>query len=241
MKTDLSKKTTRLNKRMKDLELCGRREADILIDQKRVLVNGKIAKIGQQVADTDLIKIIGKRENYKYILFNKPKNVVSHSPQYGEEEVKNFIPNFEKDKLAIVGRLDKHSEGLMLLTNDKRVIDKVLSPEYYHEKEYIVEVQEKLSSNIVALFKKGFTVRNRFKAKSAEVIINSPFSLNITLTEGKKHQIRLMMNELHYTVGRLKRIRIMSLKLGKIKEGQMKELNKKEIAEFLQSLNLKEI
>jgi 23S rRNA pseudouridine2604 synthase len=238
MKTDTNK-TIRLNKRMKDLELSGRREADVLIEQKRVLVNGRIAKLGEQVKETDLIKIIGKREDYKYILFNKPKNVVSHSPQYGEDEVKNFIPDFEKNNIAIVGRLDKHSEGLMLLTNDKRVIDKVLSPEYYHEKEYIVEVQEKLSSNIVALFKKGFTVRNRFKAKPAQVIINSAFSLNIILTEGKKHQIRLMMNELHYTVGKLKRIRIMNLKLGKLKEGQMRELNKKEIAEFLQSLDLK--
>lgn len=226
---------------MKDLELCGRREADLLIEQKRVLINGKIAKLGDQVTETDIIKIIGKRENYKYLLFYKPKNVVSHSPQYGEQEVKNLIPNFEKDNMAIVGRLDKHSEGLMLLTNDKRVIDKVLKPENEHEKEYLVEVQEKLSSNIVALFKKGFTVRNRFVAKPATAIINSAFSLNIILKEGKKHQIRLMLNELHYTVSKLKRIRIMNLKLGKLQPGSYRELNKKEIAEFLQSLNLKEI
>ncbi len=233
--------TTRLNKRMKDLQLSGRREADELIENKRVLVNGKIAKLGQQVTETDLIKIIGKRENYKYILFYKPKDVVSHSPQYREEEVKNFFPDFENDKLAIVGRLDKHSEGLMLLTNDKRVIEKVLSPEYEHEKEYAIDVQEKISSNIIPLFAKGFTVRNRFVAKPAVVTINSPFSLNIILKEGKKHQIRLMLNELHYTVFNLKRIRIMTLKIGRLRPGSSKELNKKEIAEFLQSLNLKEI
>lgn len=226
---------------MKDLGLSGRREADTLIEKNRVLVNGKIAKIGQQVTENDIIKIVGIRDKYKYIIFNKPKNVVSHTPQYGEEEVKDYIENFTEDKLAIVGRLDKHSEGLMLLTNDKRVIEKVLSPEYEHEKEYVVETHEKISSNIVSLFAKGFTVRNRFVARPAEVTINNNFSLNIILTEGKKHQIRLMMNELHYTVGKLKRVRIMNIKLGKLQPGEYRDLTAQEIKKFLENVNLKEI
>jgi 23S rRNA pseudouridine2604 synthase len=229
----------RINKRIKDLGLASRREADALIERGLVLVNGKIATLGESVTEDDVIEI--KQDKFyqkKYIAFYKPRGVVSHSPQYGEKEIKDFFPDFKKDGLVIIGRLDKHSEGLMLLTNDKRLVERILDPRYDHEKEYIVNVQEKLSSNIERLFAKGFQVRGRFHAKPAQVEILDPYTFSITLTEGKKHQIRLMTNELHYTVSNLLRVRVMNIKLGNLKPGKSRELKQQEIKKLLSSSGL---
>lgn len=229
----------RINKRIKDLGLASRREADELIEKGLVLVNGVKAVLGQTVTEEDVIEVKQDRFSKKqYIAFYKPKGVVSHTPQYGEREVRDFFPDFEKDGLVIIGRLDKHSEGLMLLSNDKRLVEKILDPEYEHEKEYIVSVQEKLSSNIERLFSKGFEVRNRFMARPAQVEILDPYTFSITLTEGKKHQIRLMTNELHYTVSNLLRVRIMNVKLGILRPGKSRDLKDSEVKRLIESLNL---
>ncbi len=229
----------RINKRIKDLGLASRREADALIERGLVLINDKIAALGENVTEEDKIEIKqDKSSQKKYIAFYKPRGVVSHSPQYGEKEIKDFFPDFQKDGLVIIGRLDKHSEGLMLLTNDKRLVERILDPRYDHEKEYIVNVQEKLSSNIERLFAKGFQVRGRFQAKPAQVEILDPYTFSITLTEGKKHQIRLMTNELHYTVSNLLRVRVMNVKLGNLKPGKSRELKQQEVKKLLNSLGL---
>jgi 23S rRNA pseudouridine2604 synthase len=228
----------RINKRIKDLGLASRRDADKLIEQKKVLVNGKVATLGDKVTEKDVIEIVGNKKDYKYYSFYKPRDVVSHSPQYGEMEVKDFFKNWDKDSLTIVGRLDKHSEGLMLVTSDKRLVEKVLDPKFGHDRVYEVEVQEKLSNNIVNLFAKGFTVKDRFKAKPAIVEILSPFKLRITLNEGKKHQIRLMLNELHYTVSKLLRTNILNLTLKGLQPGKSKEVNKEEVKKLLKSVGL---
>lgn len=232
--------TIRINKRIKDLGLASRREADALIERGLVTVNGKVATLGESVSEADIIEIKPhKLTPKKYIAFYKPKGVVSHTPQYGEKEVRDFFPDFENDGLVIIGRLDKHSEGLMLLTNDKRLVERVLDPKYDHEKEYIVTVQEKLSSNIERLFAKGFQVRGRFQAKPAHVEILDPYTFSITLTEGKKHQIRLMTNELHYTVSNLLRVRVMNVKLGNLKPGKSRDLKDQEVKKLLISLGLR--
>lgn len=229
----------RINKRIKDLGLASRREADELIEKGLVLVNGAKAVLGQTVTEEDVVQVQQDKFSKKqYIAFYKPRGVVSHTPQYGEREVRDFFPNFEKDGLVIIGRLDKHSEGLMLLSNDKRLVEKILDPGYEHEKEYIVSVQEKLSSNIERLFSKGFEVRNRFKARPAQVEILDPYTFSITLTEGKKHQIRLMTNELHYTVSNLLRVRIMNVKLGSLRPGKSRDLKDSEVKKLIESLNL---
>jgi 23S rRNA pseudouridine2604 synthase len=231
--------SVRLNKKMKDLGLASRRDADTLIEKGLVLVNGKAAKIGQKVRNTDKIEIKKGLNNYKYYCFYKPKNVVSHSPQFGETEVKNFFPNWDKDHLTIVGRLDKHSEGLMLVTNDKRLVERILDPKFGHERTYEVTVQEKLSNNIINLFAKGFTVKGRFTAKPAKVEIVDNHKFRITLTEGKKHQIRLMSNDLHYTVSKLKRVNIMNLSLKGVEPGKFKEIKKEEVTKLLKLVGLK--
>lgn len=230
--------TTRINKRIKDLGLASRREADQMLEQGLVFVNGVKAGLGDQVTNTDKIEIKKNNRNYKYYLFYKPKGVVSHSPQYEEMEVKDFFENYEKDGLTVIGRLDKHSEGLMLITNDKRLVEKILLPENAHEREYEVTVQEKISNNMVRLFEKGFTVRGRFTAKPAQVEILDQYNFRITLTEGKKHQIRLMAGDLHYTVAKLKRIRIMNLKLGALKEGKIKEISESDKRKLFANIKL---
>ena len=229
----------RLNKMMKDLGLTGRREADQLIDNRKVLVNGKIATIGMKVSKKDKIEIKSGANNYLYYTFYKPKDVVSHSPQYGEEEVKNFFPNWDKDNLTIVGRLDKHTEGLMFVTNDKKLVERILDPKFDHEKTYEVQVQEKISSNIVRLFSIGFEVRDRFEARPAKVELVNNYNMNITLTEGKKHQIRLMLNELHYTVSKLKRVAIMNLGIKALEAGKYKIIPKEEIIKLYKLCGLK--
>jgi 23S rRNA pseudouridine2604 synthase len=245
--------TYRINKRIKDLGLASRREADELIEAGLITINGKIAKLGDKVSEEDKVEILtskinkniktktGKTINIgskKYIIFYKPKDVVSHSPQYGEKEVKDFFPDFESDRLVIIGRLDKHSEGMMLLSNDKRLVEKILDPKFDHEKEYLVQVQEKLSSNIERLFKKGFEVKDRFIAKPAKVELLDSYNFSITLTEGKKHQIRLMTNDLHYTVSKLKRIRIMNLNMGNLKIGESKNVSGPALKELMKSIGL---
>lgn len=229
----------RVNKRIKDLGLASRRDADRLIENKKVLINGKVAKLGDKVKMTDKVEIVNHTNNYVYYAFYKPKDVVSHSPQYGEMQVKDFFKNWDKDNLTIMGRLDKHSEGLMLVTNDKRLVERILDPKFGHERTYEVTVQEKLSKNIVDLFKKGFEVRDRFTARPAKVELVDNFKFRITLTEGKKHQIRLMTNELHYTVSKLKRTNIMNINLKGIEPGSYKEIKKEEVKKMLKELGLK--
>lgn len=228
----------RINKRIKDLGLASRRDADKLISENKILINGKVAKLGDKVKESDKLEIVNHKNNYKYYAFYKPKDVVSHSPQFGEEEVKDFFPNWDKDHLTIVGRLDKHSEGLMLVTNDKRMVERILDPRFGHERTYEVTVQEKLSNNIINLFAKGFYVKDRFTARPAKVEIIDNFKFRITLTEGKKHQIRLMTNELHYTVSKLKRTNIMNITLKAVEPGKYKEIQKEEVIKLLKNLGL---
>jgi 23S rRNA pseudouridine2604 synthase len=231
----------RLNKKIKELGLTSRRDADKLIEKGLVLINGKPAEIGRKVKPTDKIEIKDLKkiqDNYLYYTFYKPKNVMSHSPQFGEQEVKDFFPNWEHDGLTIVGRLDKHSEGLMLVTNDKRLVEKILDPRFRHERVYEVDVQEKISNNIVSLFKKGFEVRGRFQALPAHVEILNNFKMRITLVEGKKHQIRLMLNELHYTVSKLKRIKILDLTLRNLQPGTFQEIPPTDVKNLLKSVGL---
>jgi 23S rRNA pseudouridine2604 synthase len=127
----------------------------------------------------------------------------------------------------------------MLVTNDKRLVERILDPKFGHERVYEVTVQEKLSKNIVSLFAKGFSVRGRFTAKPAHVELVDNFKFRITLTEGKKHQIRLMTNELHYTVSKLKRIKIMNITIKGIDPGTAKEIKKEEVTKLLKSVGLK--
>lgn len=231
----------RLNRYLYLKGYCSRRKADEYIEKGQVKINGKAAKLGQKVNEEDNVEISKKikelPKNYEYWILYKPRGVVSHNPQEGEKDAVSFIKDGEKKRLSPVGRLDKESEGLMFLTNDGRIIDKLLNPKYEHSKEYVVRVDKKISNLLTKHLSKGVDIEG-YKTKPAKVKQTGDRSFRITLTEGKKHQIRRMCAALGYQVKELKRVRIMSLKLGYLFPGQKRELRVEERLELLKSLGL---
>lgn len=229
----------RINKYLYLTNFCSRRKADELIEQGLIKINGKNAVLGQKILETDKIKIDDKIKNmikeYNYYIFNKPRNVVSHNPQEGEKTVENFFP--PNLKLSPVGRLDKDSTGLMFLTDDGRIIDKMLNPKYDHEKEYEVSVNKTLKESFQRKMENGVDIEG-YKTKPSKVKIIGEKSFIIILTEGKKHQIRRMCAALGYTVTNLKRTRIMNLEIGDLEEGRSRKLKDDEKNKLLEKIGV---
>lgn len=227
----------RINRYLYIKGYCSRRQADKYIEEGRVKINDKKAVLGQKVEEDDTVEVDSKVENlpknYKYYILNKPVGVVSHNPQRGEKSVEDIF----KTKVPVypVGRLDKASHGLMLLTNDGRIVDKLLNPENPHEKEYVVTVDKVLKNTMKNRMEKGVNIEG-YMTKPAKVRFTGEQRFRITLTEGKKHQIRRMCAALGYQVKDLKRVRIMNLKLDKLPEGKGRELTKKEKEDLLHHL-----
>jgi 23S rRNA pseudouridine2604 synthase len=220
---------------------CSRRKADELIQDGQVKINGENAVLGQKVGENDKVELTTKikemPKNYEYHLFYKPRGVVSHNPQEGEKAVEDFFKNANSKKLAPVGRLDKDSEGLMFITNDGRIIDKMLNPKYEHEKEYVVKVDKPLKESFENKMSKGVRIEE-YMTKPAKVRTMSERTFNIVLTEGKKHQIRRMCAALGYQVKDLKRVRIMGLRLSGLYPGQSRSLKIDEKIKLLKSIGL---
>ena len=204
----------------------------MLIQKGKVRVNGNTAVLGTKISKSDVVEIVGSVRahglEYRYFAYNKPKGVVSSAPQGNEETGKNFFP---------VGRLDKNSRGLLVLTNDGRIVDRLLSPKYAHEKEYVVSVDKKLRTSALHSLQKGVRIEG-YRTKPAVVTKINDRTFSIVLTEGKKHQIRRMTMAIGYQVTDLKRVRIMNIRLGSLKEGTSRELGSKERETLLVSLAL---
>jgi 23S rRNA pseudouridine2604 synthase len=200
----------RLNRYLYLKGYCSRRQADRMIKDKEIKINGEPAVLGQKVKEEDSVELSNRvkelPKHYEYYLFNKPRGVVSHNPQNGEKSVEDFFRAAETKKLAPVGRLDKDSTGLMLITNDGRLIDKMLNPKYDHEKEYSVRVDKPLKESFARKMSKGVDIEG-YVTKECEVNVTGNRSFTIVLTEGKKHQIRRMCAALGYQVRDLKRKR----------------------------------
>lgn len=189
-----------------------------MLADKKVFINGKPAVLGSKVNEGDIVEVRGaKAEKYKYFAYNKPKGVETGSPKNG------FFP---------LGRLDKNSHGLLILTNDGRITDALLNPKYSHEKEYVVATSNKLRSNFKQKMEKGVNIEG-YKTKPCKVKIINDHTFRIILTEGKKHQIRRMCSALFQEVADLKRERIMNIKLGGLKPGIFREIKGEELAAFL--------
>ena len=219
----------RINRYLFLKNICSRREADRLIEKKLVLINGQPAKLGQKIEKNDKVEIKKEAKNKlsqkKIILFNKPIGVVSHNPQFGEKEPNDFLPF--KEELSPIGRLDKNSHGLLVLSNDGRIVNKMLNPNFYHEKEYVVKIDKKINPNFLKKMSEGVDIGDYLtKPAQIEKLNNKTFKL--ILTEGKKHQIRRMCAALGYKVEDLERIRFMNLRLGDLKEGEWRKLTNKE-------------
>lgn len=232
----------RINKRIADLKLASRREADTLIAAGKVLVNGKKAVMGQKVTEDDKITI--KASDIKkriYLAYYKGRGVITHSPATGETDIlsklKTTDPALIKHGIAPAGRLDKDSEGLMILSNDGRITGPLLGPEAGHEKEYEVNVDKTLTKQFLKLMADGVNIEG-YHTKKAKIEQKSDKRFLLTLTEGKKHQIRRMSAALGYQVQDLKRLRIMNIKLDKLKPNQYRKITNGELREFLKQLNL---
>ena len=226
----------RINKYLALKKHSTRRGADELINKKQVFINGRLAVLGDKVKETDEVDVRfrGKQMPYIYIAYNKPKGIITHSAQEGEKEIKQVVA--VKD-IFPVGRLDKDSHGLIILTNDGRITERLLGPNYFHEKEYLVKTKNKLRSSFKEKMEAGVKIDNE-KTKKCKVQIIDDRTFKIILTEGKKHQIRRMCDALFQEVADLKRIRIMNIQLGKLADGSHRKIEGEELQTFLKQLEL---
>lgn len=229
----------RLNRYLAIKNYSSRREADKLIEQGMVTVNGALAKVGDKVKESDTVEVDGKLKRawkkYRYFIYYKPAKIVTHTSLRGQQSIKD-VSGLPADVFP-VGRLDRSSQGMILMTNDGRVTDKLLTPERNHEKEYVVRVNKKVNTFFIRWMSEGIQLED-FKTKPCIVTAVDDQVFKIILTEGKKHQIRRMCTALGYEVRDLKRIRIMGLRIGLLKPGQYKELRGKTLTEFLISLGI---
>lgn len=206
----------RINKYLRDKNLASRREADKLVQDGLVFINGKRAENGVLVKNGDNVSIRGPKKEYKYLAYYKPQGLATQDIA-GRRSV---ISEWKKEGLYPVGRLDKESEGLMFLTNDGRFVRAILSGNVKYEKEYRVIVRESLRPGVVPIFKSGMQTQGLGKLLPAKAAIINPNIIRIILNEGKRHQIRVMLSELRYTIVSLKRVRIGEIRLGDLKPGQ---------------------
>lgn len=230
----------RINRYLALTGVTTRRAADELIRAGLVSINGMAAVTGQYVEKGDKIDvredISRPRKKFSYVLYYKPRGVVTHSPVKGERSIAD-VARFPG--LFPVGRLDKESEGLILLTDDGRVTERLLHPRFAHEKEYEVIVREKIPARAKGVLEAGL-VNAGEKLAAKKVSLTGPRALSIVLTEGKTHQVRRMLDALHLTVEKLKRIRIMNLNIGNLKSGEGAALEGLLRKKFLGELGLQE-
>ncbi len=210
----------RINKYLREKGFASRREADKLVEDGLVFVNEKKAENGMLITKKDKVEVRNNKKDYKYLAYYKPRGLATQD-LIGKNSV---IKEWSQKGLYPIGRLDKESEGLLLLTNDGRFATEVLSESSKYEKEYIVIVKESLRAGIPAIFKSGMQTKNLGKLLPAKAKIINKNTLQIILNEGKRHQIRVMLSELRYTIQNLKRVRIGEIRLGGLKPGQTRPL-----------------
>ncbi|MFA9556278.1 23S rRNA pseudouridine(2604) synthase RluF [Evansella sp. AB-rgal1] len=228
----------RINKYISEAGKASRRGADKLIAEGKVTINGKRAQIGDQVKPGDDVLVSGApvrvARNNVYIALNKPVGITSTT----EKKVKGNIVDLVNHPLRIfnIGRLDKESEGLILLTNDGDIVNEILRVENQHEKEYIVSVDKPITPEFVKNMSEGVKILGT-KTLPCEVTPLSKYEFQIILKQGLNRQIRRMCEELGYNVYRLQRIRIMNIHLGNLPPGQWRDLSKKERTQLFRELN----
>lgn len=221
----------RINKFLSESGLCSRREADRMIESGRVTINGKQPSIGQRVRSKDAIRVDGRevennQEDAVYLLLNKPVGIVTTTDTKGE--VDNIIDYVNyPSRIFPVGRLDKDSEGLIILTSDGDIVNKILRAGNQHEKEYEVTVDRTIDAEFVKAMANGIPIMGSM-TKKCKVEQIAAFTFRITLTQGMNRQIRRMCEFLNYEVRKLKRTRIMHLSLD-VPNGQWRPLTQEEL------------
>ncbi|MFI3288573.1 MAG: 23S rRNA pseudouridine(2604) synthase RluF [Rikenellaceae bacterium] len=227
----------RLNKYISDSGFCSRREADKFIENGSVRINGRVAQMGMKVQSGDIVKVNGtliEGENETvYIALNKPIGVVSTTDPTERDNIVDFV-NYPT-RVFNIGRLDKPSEGLILLTNDGDIVNKILRASNNHEKEYEVVVDKPINEEFVRKMSGGIPILGA-TTKKCKVTQEGVNRFRIILTQGLNRQIRRMCEYLGYEVTKLKRVRIMNISLGKLPIGQWRFLTEDEIETLNRSL-----
>jgi pseudouridine synthase len=216
-----------------------RRDADALIEKGLVYINDRKAKLGDKVQASDTVEVRSKtKRTYLYLAFNKPKGVITLAEEPGEKDTLSMLPaDLRRLHLFPIGRLDKASSGLILLTNDGRITDRLLNPESEHQKTYEVTAKLPLRPSFREHMEHGVNIEG-YTTKRAKVEVVSEKRFRITLTEGKKHQIRRMVVAMHNEVQDLRRTSIGNIKIGKLPVGGYRRLEGKELQTFLTALGL---
>lgn len=231
----------RINKYLAKQGYASRREADELVAAGSVLVNGEPAVMGQQIEADDVVELAGATKKKTYLAYYKGRGIITHSPGPDETDVMERLErDYSITNVTPVGRLDKDSEGLLILSNDGRITGPLLNPEADHEKEYDVLVDKALSGMAARAMAAGVDIEG-YRTKPAQVHKHpkNDKRFTIILTEGKKHQIRRMCAALGYQVQSLKRVRIMNVELGNLKPNQYRKIHGRELQELLAELDIK--
>lgn len=227
----------RLNKAIGDSGFCSRRQADVHIEKGEVTINGKVATLGDRVMPGDDIRIQGKKiqenDTDVYIAFNKPVGITCTGNPKVKDNVIDYINHPER--IFYIGRLDKPSEGLLLLTNDGDIVNKILRAGNEHEKEYVVFVDKPITQHFLRQMRNGVPILDTV-TKKCEVKQLSRYSFNITLIQGLNRQIRRMCNYLGYEVVSLKRVRVMNIELGELPTGHWRNLTQEELITLKKAL-----
>jgi len=225
----------RLNKYISETGICSRREADSWISSGRVFVNGKRAELGTQVEDGDEVRVYNRvikprEQKHVYICLNKPVGITCTTERHIKGNIIDFVGH--EARIFPIGRLDKDSDGLILLTSDGDIVNVILRSENNHEKEYIVGVDKPITDKFLSGMAGGVQILGE-RTKPCKVNKIDKFTFRIILTQGLNRQIRRMCEVFGYDVKRLQRIRIMNVKLGNLKLGHWRNLTPKELSELL--------
>ena len=231
---------TRLNKFISEAGVASRRAADRLIEEGRVTINGKPAVVGDKVYDDDIVAVDGKRiskvEEDIILVFNKPPGITCTSNPEDKDNVIDFI-GYPK-RIYSIGRLDKDSQGLLLLTNNGELANQIMRSRGEHEKEYVVTVDRKITKDFIKGMSDGVPILDGRITKKCTVEKMDDFTFRIVLKQGLNRQIRRMCEYFGYDVVRLERVRIMNVRLGKLKEGRYRDITKEEREELYRGLGL---
>jgi 23S rRNA pseudouridine2604 synthase len=228
----MEKELIRLNKYLSEIGYCSRRAGDKLIESGRVFINGEAAELGQKISINDEIKVDdnvleAKKKKKIYLALNKPIGIVCTTDTRVEKDnIIDFI-NYP-ERIFPIGRLDKPSSGLILLTNDGDIVNKILRTEHNHEKEYLVKVDKPLSQTIIDRMSKGVPILDT-TTKDCKIKKTGSNEFKIILTQGLNRQIRRMCEYFNYKVVSLERTRIMNIELD-LPSGEYRELTKKEVS-----------
>lgn len=238
LKEKTDNREVRLNKFLSDAGVCSRREADRLTEAGKITINGEVAVLGGKVTDTDVVKVNGeevsREEEQIIIAFNKPEGIECTAQKDNPDNIIDYI-GYEK-RIYPIGRLDKNSRGLILLTNDGSIVNGILKASNFHEKEYIVTVDKEITGEFIEAMSSGVTILDGVKTRPCEVKKTKKHEFNIVLTQGLNRQIRRMCKALGYNVTKLQRVRVMNVELGTLGKGKYRNLTDKEVKDLLDQI-----